>query len=198
MVFELLKLNIDISDNDFNVIYPPKISSLATKHWSSVSVSKLASNFLVDRPGTKVLDIGSGAGKFCMIGATNTKGHFTGVEQREELVKLSTQLSESYRINNVKFIHANIMSISFADYDAFYFYNSFYENIDVLNRIDDSVRLGVQLYHRYSIHLVEQLASLRVGTRLVTFCSSLSVIPESFQLQDSTHDDFLKFWEKIK
>lgn len=197
MVFELLKLNIDIPDIDFNAIYPPRISSLAKKHWSSVSISKLASEFLVDRPGTKVLDIGSGAGKFCLIGATNTKGHFTGVEQRGELVELSARLSKSYRIHNVKFIHANITSIKFNDYDAFYFYNSFYENIDVLNSIDFSVRLDIQLYHRYSMHLVEQLVSLPAGTRLVTFCSPLSIVPQSFKLQDSSHGGLLKFWEKV-
>jgi tRNA A58 N-methylase Trm61 len=197
MVFELLKLNLDIPDNDFNTIYPAKISSLARKHWSSVLVSKLASEFLVDRPGTRVLDIGSGAGKFCMIGATNTKGHFTGVEQRAELVELSTQLSESHRIHNVKFIHANIMSIKFTDYDAFYFYNSFYENIDMLNSIDDTVRLDIQLYHQYSMYLVEQLAALSIGTRLVTFCSPSSIIPQSYKIQDSTNSGLLKFWEKV-
>jgi len=197
MVFELLKLNIDIADTNFNAIYPAPICSLARKHWSSVSVSKLASDFLVDRPGTKVLDIGSGAGKFCLIGATNTKGHFTGVEQRGELVELSTQLSEAHRIHNVKFIHANIMSIKFTDYDAFYFYNSFYENIDIMNSIDDTVRLSMQLYRQYSLYLVEQLVSLPLGTRFVTFCSPLNIIPQSFRLQDSAHGGLLKFWEKV-
>jgi SAM-dependent methyltransferase len=197
MVFELLKLNLDIPDNDFNTIYPAKISSLARKHWSSVLVSKLASEFLVDRPGTRVLDIGSGAGKFCMIGATNTKGHFTGVEQRAELVELSTQLSVSHRIHNVKFIHANIMTIKFTDYDAFYFYNSFYENIDMLNSIDNTVRLDIQLYRQYSMYVVEQLAALSIGTRLVTFCSPSSIIPQSYKIQDSTNSGLLKFWEKV-
>ena len=197
MVFELLKLNIDIPDIDFNAIYPDRISNLARKHWSSVSVSRHASDFLVDKPGTKVLDIGSGAGKFCMIGATNTKGHFTGIEQRRGLVELSTQLSESYRIHNVRFIHANITSIRFADYDAFYFYNSFHENIDRLNSIDNTVKLDTQLYRQYSVYLMQQLASLPVGTRLVTFCSPLNIIPRSFKLQNSENSGLLKFWEKI-
>ncbi len=197
MVFELLKLNMDIPDHDFNAIYPARISRLARKHWSSVSVSKLASAFLADRPGTRVLDIGSGAGKFCMIGATNTKGHFTGVEQRGELVALSTQLSASYRIHNVKFIHANITSIKFTDYNAFYFYNSFYENIDMLNSIDGTVRLAAHLYRQYSVYLVEQLASLPLGTRLVTFCSPLNIVPHTFKLQDSANEGQLRFWEKV-
>lgn len=197
MVFELLKLNINITDEDFNAIYPQKISLLSRKHWSSVSVSKLASEFLVDRPGTKVLDIGSGAGKFCMIGATHTKGHFTGVEQRRELIDLCNTLSESYRIPNVKFLHANITSIDFADYDAFYFYNSFYENIDMVNRIDDTIKLDMQLYHLYSAYIAEQFASLRVGARLVSFCSPLNIIPRTFKLVDTSCGGILKFWEKV-
>jgi len=197
MIFELLKLNINIPDNDFNAIYPAKIELLARKHWSSVSACRLASEFLVDKPGTKVLDIGSGAGKFCLIGAANTKGHFTGVEQRGDLVHLCNRLSESYQIHNVNFIHANITSINFTDYNAFYFYNSFYENIDVLNSIDDTVRLDPQLYHKYSRHLVEQLASLPIGTRLVTLCSPLNIIPQSYRLQDTDPSGLLKFWEKV-
>lgn len=197
MVFELLKLNIDITDDDFNSVYPEKIRMLARKHWTSVSVAKAASEYLVEKPGTKVLDIGSGAGKFCMIGAANTKGHFTGVEQRFELIKLSRSLSDSYFIHNAKFIHANITSINLRDYDAFYFYNSFYENIDRLNKIDCTVTLDIQLYHLYSMYIVEQFTSLPLGARLVTFCSPLNIIPRTFRLQDSSHGGLLKFWEKV-
>lgn len=197
MVFELLKLNINITDADFDAIYPEKIRLLARKHWSSVSASKLASEFLVQRPGTRVLDIGSGAGKFCMIGATNTQGHFTGVEQRLELIQLSRKISDSYRLRNVKFLHANITSVNFTNYDAFYFYNSFYENIDRLNKIDNAIRLDIQLYHLYSEYIVEQFASLPLGTRLVSLCSPLTIIPQSFKLQDSSYDGALKFWEKV-
>src|SRR6187551_2747175 len=197
MIFELIKLNVDVTDDDFNAIYPDRISKLASKHWTSVSVAKLVSEYLVDRPGTKVLDIGSGAGKFCMVGAANTKGYFTGVEQRLELVELSSRISESYRIQNTKFIHANITTIDFNDYDSFYFYNSFYENIDMINKIDDKVKLDIQLYHLYSLHIVEQFASLPLGSRLVTFCSPLNIVPRSFKLQDATHGGLLKFWLKV-
>jgi len=197
MIFELLKLNIDITDDDFNSIYPGKIRMLAKKHWTSVSVAKLASEFLVEKPGTRVLDIGSGVGKFCMIGATNTKGHFTGVEQRSDLIALSKKLSDSYYIHNVRFVHANITSIKFSDYEAFYFYNSFHENMDRVNRIDDAIRLDRQLYHLYSMYMVKQFAALPLGARLVTYCSPLSIIPRTFKLQDASKGGLLKFWEKV-
>lgn len=197
MIFELLKLNIDVTDDDFNAIYPEKIRILSKKHWTPVSVAKLASDFLVDKPGTRVLDIGSGAGKFCMIGATNTKGQFTGVEQRLELIQISRELSDSYNIHNVKFLHANITSTAFNEYDAFYFYNSFYENIDLVNKIDGTVRLNIHLYHLYSMYIVEQFAFLPLGARLVTFCSPSAIIPRTFRLMDSLKGGLLKFWEKV-
>ncbi|HEU5291666.1 MAG TPA: methyltransferase domain-containing protein [Cyclobacteriaceae bacterium] len=151
MVFELLKLNVEMADDDFNSIYPERIRVLAYKHWTPVSVARISSEFLVDRPGTRVLDIGSGVGKFCLVGAVNTKGHFTGVEQRPELVRISQELSTSFRIRNIKFIDANITSIKFNDYDAFYFFNPFFENVDMHNRIDDTVKLDVQLYDAFSV-----------------------------------------------
>jgi SAM-dependent methyltransferase len=198
MVFEFIKLNIDITDDDFNLIYPQTISILAKKHWTSVAVAKVSSEYLVDKPGTRVLDIGSGAGKFCLVGASNTQGHFTGIEQRAELVDLSKRLADSYSIQNVKFIHSNITEIDFRRYDSFYFYNSFYENIDTANRIDDSVHLDKQLYQQYSTFLKAQFSELPIGTRLVTNCSPLTIIPNCFKLQYSMRGGLLRFWEKIE
>lgn len=197
MVFEFLRLSIDITDQDFNAIYPETIRLLARKHWTPVSVAKTASEFLVGRPGTRVLDIGSGAGKFCMVGAAGTKGHFTGIEQRLELVELSRRLSVSYRIPNVKYVHANVTSINFSDYNAFYFYNPFYENIDLQDRIDDTVQLDVRFYDLYSLHTVEQLSCLPLGVRLATFYTPITVVPRSFRLVDSVHSGYLNLWEKV-
>jgi SAM-dependent methyltransferase len=198
MIFKLLRLNVGVSDSDFAVIYPEEIRRLDKKHWTPVSVAKSASEFLVERPGTKVLDIGSGAGKFCLIGASNTRGHFTGVEQRRDLVELSRRLSSYYYISNTRFIHANIRSLSFEGYDAFYFYNSFYENLRPEDSIDHSVRLNAGLYRAYSQHIAGQFANTQPGTRLVTYCSPLTIIPGSFKMVDALCGGLLKFWQKEK
>lgn len=196
MAFNLLKLNIDVTDDDIDIVFPPKINMLARKHWTPVAVAKLATEFLVDRPGTRVLDIGSGAGKFCLIGATCTRGFFTGVEQRKELVELSRQLGMAYKVDNAKFIHGNVTSISFDQYESFYFYNSFYEHITSLNRIDDTIAFSTNLYNQYSMYLLEQLDRLPGGSRLATYYSEQNIIPSSFKLLDSLKEDTLKFWEK--
>src|SRR5690242_5190220 len=108
MVFSLLKLNIEVPDESFNEIYPERIKRLAKRHWTSVDVARLASEYLAEIPGTRVLDIGSGVGKFCMVGACHTHGYFVGIEQRRDLVDVAETIADSRRISNVKFIHANI------------------------------------------------------------------------------------------
>jgi SAM-dependent methyltransferase len=197
MVFELLRLSIDITDEDFNRIYPHDIRVLSSKHWSPVAVAKAASEFLIDRPGARILDVGSGAGKFCMVGAAHTKGHFTGVEQRQHLVELSEKISILHGLRRVKYLHANITDIDFRDYTAFYFYNSFYENVNPVNKIDDTVQLDVQLYDSYSVYMVEQLSSLPSGTRFASYYTPSTVVPRSYRLVDSLYDGLLNFWEKI-
>lgn len=196
MVFELLRLNIHVTDEKFNTIYPTSIRRLSEKHWTPVSVAKAASDFLVASPGTRVLDIGSGAGKFCMVGAVNTNGHFTGVEQRAELVELTQSLVRKYSLQKIEFVHANITSIDFSKYHAFYFYNSFYENIDFGNKIDDSILLNTSYYKAYTKYTLEQLAILPAGTRLATYWASDKFIPPGFNLVDSLYDGRLNLYEK--
>ncbi len=196
MIFEHIKLKKYVDDDEFNTIYPEWVRKLAFRHWTSVQISKVAADFLVGKPGTKVLDIGSGPGKFCMIGASHTNGYFTGVEQRYSLVELSKKLSIFYSIQNVNYIHANITSINFKEYDAFYFFNSFYENIDRSAIIDETVNASIDLYDLYSIYVNDQFSLAPQGTRLVTYCGALKEIPSSYELQYSLYNGLLKFWKK--
>ena len=196
MIFEYLKLNITVKDEDFNSIYPEAIRILAKTHWTPVIVAKEAAKFLSEKSGTKVLDIGSGVGKFCMVGATFTKGHFTGIEQRERLCNLSNHLSQCYRLSNVKFIHSNITQIKFREYDAFYFYNPFHENIEQSAKIDGSVELGITFYYLYTQYVYEQLGQMPIGTRLATYWSNFKDIPPCYKIQSTSFEGLLKMWEK--
>jgi SAM-dependent methyltransferase len=190
-------LSSDITDKDFDAIFPEKIRELATTHWTPVAIAKLAANYLVGAPGTSVLDIGSGVGKFCVIGALHTKGHFTGVEQRRELVDVAIDVSAAYWLPNVAFLNKNVMSIVFGDYDAFYFFNSFQENVDVINKIDDTQKLSSELYHSYSTYVCAQLSLMPIGTRVATYFSPLDIIPGNYRLQHSLIGGALRFWERV-
>lgn len=196
MIFKFLKLNIAVEDITFNELYPSRIKRLAARHWTPVAVAKAAAEYLVDKPHKKVLDIGSGVGKFCLVGAASTKGKFYGVEQRESLVKLSKKIADRYDVTNVEFIHSNINKINFSDYEAFYFYNSFYENIDLSCSIDKTILPERELFYSYSKYVKEQLDRTPIGTRLVTYWSNWQEIPDSFELEYGARGGLLLFWQK--
>lgn len=197
MIFKSLRLNINIEDSEFNELYPDEIKELSKRHWTPVEIARAAADFLVDKPNRKVLDIGSGVGKFCLVGATATSGKFYGVEQRKSLVDLSKKIAEDNNIKNVGFIHSNITQIPFSDFEAFYFYNSFMENIDTGCPIDNLILPKEELYYIYTNYVKEQLDKTPVGTRLVSYWSNWEEIPESFNLEYCSHRGLLSFWKKM-
>lgn len=193
MIFECLKLDMDVTDDKFNFIYPERIQKLANRHFTPIAIAKKAAGFLAHKPEAKILDIGSGAGKFCLIGAALTKGDFTGVEQRDYLYHLSNNILHCYHLPNVKFIHSNITQIKFTDYNAFYCFNPFYENLDTSAIIDNTVKTGFEMYNLYTQYVQEQLSQLPVGTRLATYFADLKAIPNQYCSLFSDYEGRLKF-----
>ncbi|MBL1409456.1 methyltransferase domain-containing protein [Sphingobacterium faecale] len=196
MIFKALQSNMDVEDSLFNDLYPSHIKDLADRHWTPVAVAKLAAEYLVQDGKTKVLDIGAGVGKFCLVGASCTDGMFYGIEQRESLIKLSTDIAEKYDIQNVEFMHGNISEVNFADYDAFYFYNSFYENIDTSCPIDDLIPIDRKLFRIYTRYMKNELDQLPIGTRLATYWGGWNEVPGSFEQDGSACNGLLNFWKK--
>lgn len=192
------ELNIYTDDEDFDLIYPEKIRDLAPQQWTPVDVALMASRFLAEEPGAKVLDIGSGVGKFCLIGASCTQGVFTGAEQRDYLVSISNKMAEKYDIARASFIHANITDVDFSQYDSFYFFNAFYENIDKAAVIDDTVERGFGLYKVYTRYVSGQLAKMKIGTRLATYWSPVDQVPEGYELRFAAFEHNLKCWIKVR
>lgn len=186
------------SDLIFNSLYPKPIQEVAEKHWTPINVAKKAAAFLAASEGTKVLDIGSGCGKFCLVAANDHPlTNFYGVEQRQNLVYLSTELGKELQLENAFFICENICNIDFEKYDHFYFYNSFYENVPGTQKIDSSIKYSEELYNYYNRYLYRQLKKKPKGTRLVTYHSFGSEIPNGYEVVNTDYNEFLKFWIKV-
>jgi hypothetical protein len=178
------------------VIYPEHIQCLSRKHWTSLEIAKIAGDFLA-QPGSTVLDIGSGVGKFCLsAGHRHPDTLFYGVEQRLDLVHLAEKAQQEMTLPNVQFIHANITQINFKEFDHFYYYNSFYENIDQLNRIDDTIETSIDLYLYYIQYLYVVLQEKPIGTRLVTYQSLEHEIPPGYKVMGTAKGKLVKMWIK--
>ncbi len=197
MIFKRLKAGEVMEDEAFDeALYPKDLCALSDSYFTSIVIAKKAALFLADRKGTRVLDVGSGVGKFCMIGATITEGFFTGVELRWPLHQLAKRIAQEQQLKNINFIHANINVVDFSLYDAFYFYNPFIENIAPLEKIDDSITLKHDLYKVYTNYVKNQLSLLPVGTKLVIYFSDSRVVPDSYMAHSKYEMEKLTFWIK--
>lgn len=185
-------------DRNFDLIYPPEIREASCVHWTPVGIASQAAEFLVRETGTRVLDIGCGPGKFCIVGALTTPGHFTGVEQRKRLSDLARATVERANIPNTEIVHGNIAELDFSGFDAFYLFNPFEENLETTLKIDESVQLDGELYERYTEHVGRQLSLAPVGTRVATYCGACEEVPMGYECVETSLDYRLKFWEKTK
>jgi Methyltransferase domain len=197
MIFKNISEDIPVRDEDFNTIYSKKLQEKAPFHFTPVAVAKRVAQYLVDKSDTRVLDIGSGVGKFCMIGSVCTDGYFVGVEQRPTLFSVANRLVKKYKLSHLEFINANITSIEFTQYDAFYCFNPFFENLRPDEKIDNSVELNRDFFHTYAIYVRQQLEKMPKNTKSATYYSFLEEVPDSFQIQDMEMDGKLKLWRKI-
>jgi SAM-dependent methyltransferase len=185
-------------DAQLNKLYPESIQLLASRHWTPLHITQLVAPFLVTHPGVKVLDIGSGVGKFCLAGAYyKPYATFYGVEQRKDLVDYAEKAKNLLDVQNVHFIHSNITDVDFSQYDHFYFFNSFYENLMDKDKIDDNVPYSTYLFNFYHRKLYKKLDGMPAGTRVTTFHCLDYKIPPAYHLVDSKVGSLLQFWIKI-
>ena len=187
-----------ISDLQFHRLYPDSLLTQANMHWTPLSVAKKAAEFLSVTDGAKILDIGSGAGKFCLAAAFYQPNcFFYGIEQRPELVNAANAAEDQLLLNNVSFILANLTETNLSAYNHFYFFNAFYENLEDSFKIDDSIQYSGDLYRKYCSYLYKQLEKKPSGTRLATFHSMEDEVPDTYHEVGSSQDNLLKFWIKI-
>ena len=185
------------SDKELDQLYPSAIRLLAHKHWTPLEAAIKAADYLAAEPHAKILDIGSGVGKFCLAAARiKPNAFFYGIEQRKTLIAYAEAAKEKTGIANVTFIQGNFTQVNFQQYDHFYFYNSFYENISVAHKIDSSIDYSYELYNYYNRYLYKELEKMKPGTKMVTYHSMEEAVPEGYELLASEMDEDLKFWLK--
>lgn len=181
-ITDLLQSGQKVPNSTFDRIFPPKVRKFSTIHWTSMAVARTAVKHLVRGADTRVLDVGSGVGKFCMISALTTDARFTGVEQREPMVKFASGACLKLGITRASFIHGNMKDLDWTLFDAFYLFNPFYEHIEESIRIDPNVKMSRERYQDYVEIVRSKLRGLKAGTRVATFHGFGGRMPAGYSL----------------
>ncbi|NVB82555.1 MAG: hypothetical protein HOV81_29515 [Kofleriaceae bacterium] len=140
-----------------------------------MSVAVRAAGLVCATKHTRVLDVGSGIGKMCAIGALSAAGTWVGVEQHGSLVNTATELARLLGVaDRTHFLHADAFAVDWNEYDALYFYNPFELTVFGEGSLPSQ---SIQ-----AAHAQQRLAALPNCTRVVTFHGFGGVMPATFDL----------------
>lgn len=189
------------SDEKFDQLYPDWVQELSEMFWTPMAVALRSAELLVAKPGDRILDVGSGVGKFCFIGAATTAGVFHGIEQRSELVEVAQEVQRAHpwTETSVEFRVGNMSEEAWDQYQGIYLFNPFFEQTSgPWCQIDNSIGYSRETQERYVQTAVEKLASTRAGTRVATYFGFGSKMPAGFR--KTSYEQFdkgpLELWLK--
>jgi SAM-dependent methyltransferase len=196
---ESLRMRTAVSDAVFDSIFPAEVQQLSERHWTPVSVALRAAELVAPRPGARILDVGSGAGKFCLIAALSCRATFVGVEQRPHLVEAANRAKQALGAERAEFVEGNLTSLGFDDFDGFYFFNPFYEHVAVgTATLDETIALDPLFFVHYVCFCWKALLLARRGTRVVTYYGIGGMLPKSYRRvhKERAGTDVLELWVK--
>lgn len=187
-------------DAAFDCLLPPAVRMKSALHWTPVSVARVAAMRLAEHGARRILDAGSGPGKFCTVGAsTCSLATFVGIEQRVGLVAVARHLAERLGVTNARFVLGDAMAYSWAQFDGFYFFNPFAENALGAEDVFDAGTPAPKLrFATEALRVARRLREARRGSVLVTYHGLGGPIPSSYELmsEENPGSGRLRTWVK--
>ncbi|TGL62714.1 methyltransferase domain-containing protein [Leptospira ognonensis] len=195
-----IQKKIQITDADFDSLYPEKIQQLSAVQWTPVDVILQIHRHMKFTKQDRILDIGSGVGKFCLVSSLLSDALFFGIERRKHLFEIAESVQKDLKTKNVKFKLGEMISLDWSNYNVLYFYNPFYESLTAKNEIDDQMEKGLQKFTLDLIRVKNRLSLLPRGTKVITYHSFGGKMPNSFQQTKkiSLVTGDIEFYEKIE
>lgn len=200
-VYELLPKDRWAPDRAFDRHLPDDLRVRSALHFTPRYVAVRAAAWIDEADIRTVVDIGSGAGKFCVAAALAGRATYVGLEQRARLVEASRELALHFGLEHrVRFVHGTFGFTCLPSAEAYYMYNPFGENLfGPQSQIDEDVELCESRYHRDVEATERTLAALPLGTFLITYNGFGGTVPASFRRVRIARDlpNALEMWEKV-
>jgi predicted RNA methylase len=191
-----------VSDDDIDAHLPPWVALLSRTHWTPVEVARAAAQFLVGSKGSAahVLDVGSGAGKFAVVGASCTGARFTGIERRPALVQTARNLAKATDARGAHFLVGRMEDLDWREFDGVYLYNPFGEFfLEAAEVIDAADRTSWSRYVHNVRATVARLYLMPTGTRVATYHGMGGPMPPGYTLvgREPFELGTLRFYERM-
>jgi predicted RNA methylase len=187
-------------DRLFDHYLPRALRQVSARHWTPLAVVARAAAWLDDLGIRSLVDVGSGAGKFCVAAALACDTSFVGIEQRGDLVQAARELARLFGVEGrVRFEQAAFTPCALPPADAYYVYNPFGEN---LLRSDEQIDLEVELSaerHAREVTAFEaMLRALPSGAHLLAYNGFGGAMPATFSelRSDDSLPNALRLWRK--
>ena len=193
-----LREGTPISDEAFDGLYPRSQRLRSHVHWTPIEVALRVSEMLAPSPGGRILDVGSGAGKMCIVGALTSGAHWTGVELSGEMVRAATTVARYLDAGaQTTFLHTDGLDLDWRPFGGIYLYNPFSEAVFSDGPEDPVLRQAT--YVHAVVEVEQKLETLQLGARVVTFHGFGGAMPPGFALTESVpmHEDSLCLWVRV-
>lgn len=193
-----------VPDGAFDAHIPWRYRVASSRFWTPITVARRAASWFEEAGAQRVLDVGSGVGKLCVVGALSTLApSFTGVEQRPHLVAAARGLASRFGVQErAAFVEGTLEAVRFESFDALYFYNPFGENLSVddQDQLDGTVELSSSRFARDVAAVQEILGRLPVGTCFVTYHGFGGRIPDTYDpvRTERTATSALRLWSRTR
>ncbi len=201
-VAEWLRMGTCPSERSFDQFLSEEHRFASSQHWTPLVVALRVAEWINELPIKTVVDIGSGAGKFCVATALATQCDFIGIEQRVRLVRSARKLAKIFGVDDrIRFIQGTMSQDGLPKADAYYLYNPFAEHLfGPEDHLDEDVEFSGENY-AYDVASVEAfLDQAPAGTYLIIYNGFGGRVPQTY---DEVHIDrempnVLRMWQKSR
>ncbi len=199
-IAQMLRLGKCPLDRDFDRFLSDPSRLVSNQHWTPLVVALRVAGWLDELGVRTVVDIGSGAGKFCVATALASQCSFVGIEHRPHFVAAARDLAQRFDVaDRVHFLQGTLGQCALPEADAYYLYNPFGENRFLPEqRLGDDVELSDERHRRDVAFVQSFLEKARVGTYVIGYNGFGGRMPTAYaQIRvDREMPHMLRLWMK--
>lgn len=195
-----LRTRAPVTDDAFDSLLSQRASAHSPTFWTPVHVAQAAARLFREAGATRVLDVGSGVGKFCTILSLDSGHRVWGVERRGALVYESRLLAQQLEAE-VVIIEGALTDVDPRPFDGFYFFNPLAEHLaQPAFCFDVEIERSLEGHLREARCIEQWLNDAPVGTCFVTYNGLGGRIPTSFMARRTLqlHGNVMRLWVKVR